>query len=264
MSTETVREKYLAYNAARQIEDRRYDGFRNELKYFRRVKPFAPGLKMLDVGCGPGLFTEFMIEHGVEGAGVDIDVSLVGTAKARIEDRGMKARFLVGRVEQLPYADGTFDICVANSILEHAEDWEATLREITRVLRTGGLLVFYTTNRLHPFQQEVNHFPFYPWLPGRLKNVLLAGMMKYRPGMVNYTDFPAIHWFTYEQVKRFLTRLGYVVSTRLDLVEEADLRGWKSRARPVLRLLRDVAILRRLYYLYSRDVSVYAIKRSAA
>lgn len=264
MSTETVRDKYLAYTAGRQVEDRRYEGFRNELKYFRRIKPFAPGLKMLDVGCGQGLFTEFMTEHGVEGAGVDIDPSLVGTAKTRIEDRGLKARFLVGRVEQLPYADGTFDICVANSILEHAADWEATLREVTRVLRPGGLLVFYTTNRLHPFQQEVNHFPFYPWLPARLKTVVLAAIMKHRPSMVNYTDLPAIHWFTYEEVKRFLSRLGYVVSTRLDLVEETDLRGWKASARPVLRLLREVRLLRGLYYLYSRDVSVYAIKRSAA
>ena len=75
---------------------------------------------------------------------------------------------------------------------------------------------------------------------------------------------PAIHWFTYEQVKTFLNRLGYVVATRLDLVETSDLRGWKAAARPMLRLLRQVGVFRRLYYLYSRDVSVYAIKRSTA
>jgi ubiquinone/menaquinone biosynthesis C-methylase UbiE len=263
MTTDTIRDKFLAYNAERQIEGRRYDGFRNELKYFRRAKPFGPGLKLLDVGCGPGLFTEFMAEHGVEGTGVDIDPSLVGAAKARLDTRGLKARFLVGRVEHLPYADDVFDICVANSILEHAQDWESTLREVTRVLRPGGLLVFYTTNRVHPFQAEVNHFPFYPWLPARVKTVVLAAIMKHRPSMVNYTEFPAIHWFTYEQLKAFLTRLGYVVSTRLDLVEEKDLSGWKAAARPVLRALREVPLLRRLYYLYSRDVSVYATKRVA-
>jgi 2-polyprenyl-6-hydroxyphenyl methylase/3-demethylubiquinone-9 3-methyltransferase len=263
-TTDTVREKYLAYNAERNAGDRRYDGFRNELKYFRRARPFGPGLKFLDVGCGPGLFTEFMTEQGVEGAGVDIDRSLVATAQARLDDRGLKARFLVGRVEQLPYRDGSFDICVANSILEHAVDWAATLREVTRVLRPGGLLVFYTTNRLHPFQQEVNHFPFYPWLPARLKTIVLAWIMKHRPDMVNYTEFPAIHWFTYEELETFLTGLGYVVSTRLDLVAETDLGGWKAAARPVLRQVRRVPLLRRLYYLYSRDVSVYAIKRSPA
>src|SRR5216110_165420 len=123
MSAKTVRQQYLAYNAARQIEGRRYDGFKNELKYFRRIKPLLPSFKLLDVGCGPGLFTEFMIEQGVDGTGVDIDPSLVKAATARLEKRTLKARFLVGRVEQLPYRDRVFDICVANSILEHARDW---------------------------------------------------------------------------------------------------------------------------------------------
>jgi ubiquinone/menaquinone biosynthesis C-methylase UbiE len=263
MSTNAVREKFLAYNAARQVEARRYDGFTNELKYLRRAKPLSPNFKVLDVGCGPGLFTEFIIEQGVQGLGVDIDASLVSAAKARLEERGVKARFLVGRVEQLPYRDRVFDICVANSILEHASDWQATLQEATRVLKTGGLLVFYTTNRLHPFQTEINGFPFYPWIPSRLKTRILTAIMKRRPDMVNYTDLPAIHWFTYEQVRRFLDRLGYVVSTRLDLVEPTDLKGWKAAARPGLRLIRSIGIARYLYYFYSRDVSVYAIKRSA-
>src|SRR5262245_7922774 len=176
-----VREKYLTYTSERNVEARRYAGFRNELKYFRRIKAFGPGVRLLDVGCGQGLFTEFMAEHGVDGTGVDIDTSLVATAQARLRERGLQTRFLVGRVEQLPYADRVFDVCVANSILEHAHDWEATLTEITRVLRPNGLLVFYTTNRLHPFQQEVNHFPFYPWLPDRTKTAVLAWIMKHRP-----------------------------------------------------------------------------------
>jgi 2-polyprenyl-6-hydroxyphenyl methylase/3-demethylubiquinone-9 3-methyltransferase len=260
MSAPAQRARFLAYNANRQIEAHRYHAFANELKYFRRLKTMAPGVRLLDVGCGPGLLTEFMIEQGVEGAGVDIDRSLVTRAKARIEERGRRAGFVVGRVEQLPYRDRTFDICVANSILEHADDWEATLREITRVLKTDGLLVFYTTNRLHPFQDEVNHFPFYPWIPGALKRRILSWIMKHRPDLVNYTDLPAIHWFSYEQVKRFLRRLGYRVSTRLDLVEASDLGGWKAAARPLLGLLQRVPALRYVYYFYSGDVSVYAIK----
>lgn len=259
----TVRDKYLAYNAARQVEARRYDAFRNELKYFRRIKPMSPKLKMLDVGCGPGIFTEFMIDQGADAAGVDIDHSLVGTAKHRVEQRGARGHFLVGRVEQLPYRNGVFDVCVANSILEHAQDWRATLEEITRVLKPGGLLVFYTTNKLHPFQCEINGFPFYPWIPGRLKTPILGLIMKHRPDMVNYTEFPAIHWFTYTGLKRFLEGLGYAVSTRLDLVEASDLKGWKAAARPSLRLLQRVGLARYFYYFYSHDVSVYAIKRAA-
>ena len=263
MSHDTVRDKFLAYNAAHNVESRRYDAFRNELKYFRRVKPLSPRLKVLDVGCGPGMFTEFMLDQGVDAAGVDIDHSLVRTAKSRVAQRGSAGHFLVGTVERLPYRDRVFDVCVANSILEHVQDWEATLQEVTRVLKVGGLLVFYTTNRLHPFQNEVNGFPFYPWIPGRLKTPILGLIMKHRPDMVNYTDLPAIHWFSYEQLKRFLEPLGYAVSTRLDLVEASDLKGWKAAARPSLRLLQRIGVARYLYYFYSHDVSVYAIKRAA-
>ena len=260
MSDHIVRDQYLAYNARRNSEARRYGAFRNELKYFRRLKPLAPTFRFLDVGCGPGLLTQFMIEQGVDGAGVDIDESLVRAAKTRVERTGKRAGFVVGRVEQLPYRDRTFDICVANSILEHAADWQATLREITRVLRTDGLLVFYTTNRMHPFQDEVNHFPFYPWIPAPLKSRILAWIMRNRPDLVNYTDLPAINWFSYKQVNRFMRGLGYRVSTRLDLVEKSDLVGWKAAARPALGAIQRIPLFRYFYYFYSRDTSVYAIK----
>ncbi len=260
MSEHIVRDEFLAYNASRQIETRRYGAFRNELKYFQRIRPLSPADRFLDAGCGPGLLTEFMLNQGVHGAGVDIDPALVKTAHARLTLSHKKAGFVVGRVESLPYRSGTFDICVANSILEHAADWEATLKEITRVLKSGGLLVFYTTNWLHPFQDEVNHFPFYPWIPGPIKRRILAWIMTHRPDLVNYTDLPAIHWFSYEQVKTFLHGLGYRVSTRLDLMDGSDLVGWKAAARPVLRAIQRLLPLRYLYYFYSSDTSVYAIK----
>jgi|KBSSwiStaDraftv2_1062776.scaffolds.fasta_scaffold07574_7 ubiquinone/menaquinone biosynthesis C-methylase UbiE len=264
MHTGTIREKYLAYNSARQHEAARVDGYQNELRYIRKLMPLSSAVKFLDVGCGPGTFTEFMTEQGgVSAAGVDIDIALVASATARFQRRGVPPRFLAGRVEQLPYRDGVFDLCIANSLLEHALDWQATLREASRVLKSGGLLVFYTSSRLHPFQNEVNGFPFYSWLPESLKRPILAWIMNNRPDMVNYTALPAIHWFTFEQLKEFLEPLGYVVYTRLDLVEASQLTGWKALAAPVLRIIQKVRLARYLYYFYSPDVSVYALKRPA-
>ena len=257
-----VREECLAYNAVRNVEARRSASFSNELKYVSRLKALSPGVKLLDIGCGPGLFTAFWLERGVDSAGIDIDLSLVKVARERLEKKGGKARVVVGRVENLPYQSGIFDICFANAILEHVQDWQATLREVTRVLKEDGLLVFSTTNKLHPFQHEVNHFPFYPWIPERIKKIIIAKIMKHRPDLVNYTEYPAIHWFTYEKLKAFLHPLGYQVFTRLDLVEKSDLRGWKATAKPGLPIIKNVQLLRYLYYFYSLDVSVYAIMRS--
>jgi 2-polyprenyl-3-methyl-5-hydroxy-6-metoxy-1,4-benzoquinol methylase len=256
-----MREKFLQYNATRNVEHRRSKSFQNEFKYACRLKPLSPGLKLLDIGCGPGLFTAFWVERGVEGAGIDIDLSLVKVARDHFEKKSAKARFLVGRVEELPYQPGLFDICFANAILEHVQDWQATLKEVTRVLKDDGLLVFSTTNKLHPFQHEINRFPFYPWIPERIKKKILEKIMKHRPDLVNYTEYPAIHWFTYEKLKVFLHGLGYEVFTRLDLIEQSDLTGWKATAKPSLPIIKNRRWLRYLYYFYSLDVSVYAIKR---
>jgi len=256
-----ARRMFLDYNAARNLAERRYRDFRNEMKYVCRLKALSADLKLLDVGCGPGLLTEFWSEQGVEGVGIDIDASLAKIAKERFEKNGATAKFVVGRVEQLPYQEGVFDICVANSILEHVQDWRATLAEVTRVLRNGGVLAFSTTNKLHPFQGEINHFPFYPWIPDPLKKKILKIIMKRRPDLVNYTQYPAIHWFSYEKLKSFLQGLGYDVFTRLDLLEKSDLTGWKAHTKPVLALVQNTRWLRYLYYFYSLDVAVYAVKR---
>jgi ubiquinone/menaquinone biosynthesis C-methylase UbiE len=224
----------------------------------RAARPGFPAGRVLDVGCGPGVFSEFLAGEGGDMWGLDFDHALVSASQRRLA--GGRHRFLVGRVEQLPYRDGTFDACVADSLLEHVPDWQGTLREATRVLRPGGLLVFYTANRLHPFQQEVNHFPFYPWLPEALKRRILAWIMAHRPDLVNYTEFPAVNWFTYEQFRRFLEDLGYDVRTRLDLLDTSHLRGWKRLAGAVVPLVQRVTWLRFLYYVYAREVSVYAVK----
>ena len=257
-----IRQRFLAYNATRNVEARRSENFQNEFKYVSRLKALSPGLKLLDIGCGPGLFTAFWVERGVEGAGIDIDLSLVKVARDHLEGKAGKARFVVGRVEELPYRKGLFDICFANAILEHVRDWQATLKEVTRVLKDDGLLVFSTTNKWHPFQHEINHFPFYPWIPERIKTIIIDKIMKHRPDLVNYTEYPAIHWFTYEKLKAFLHALGYQVFTRLDLIEKSDLQGWKATAKPGLPIIKNVHLLRYLYYFYSLDVSVYAIMRA--
>jgi len=256
-----TRRKFLEYNTARNAEARRNKHFENELKYVRRLQALSRGIKFLDVGCGPGSFTGFWVDKGVEGNGIDVDFSLIRAARDRLGQKGSKGRFVVGRVEALPYQTGIFDLCIANAILEHVSDWRATLHEITRVMKDGGLLVFSTTNKLHPFHQEINRFPFYPWIPERIKKKILRMIMAHRPDLVNYTEYPAIHWFTYEGLKQYLQGLDYKVCTRLDLIAKSDLRGWKAVAKPGLKLIQNIHLLRYLYYFYSVDVSVYATKQ---
>jgi ubiquinone/menaquinone biosynthesis C-methylase UbiE len=255
-----VRAQFLEHNVGRNLHTRRWAAFERELQYVHRLLPTFASRRVLDLGCGPGALTEFLLHQGAQVHAIDFDLDLIKAAVHRTREHAEHARFLVGRVERLPYRDAVFDACMADSILEHVPKWEQTLREVTRVLKPGGVLVFYTVNRLHPFTGEIRHFPGYPWLPDRLKNRILDWVMRSRPELVNYTEYPAVSWFTYEQVRDFLEPLGYRVRTRLDLVETQWLSGWKRMAAQRLLPLRQLRLARWAYYVYAPEVSVYAIK----
>ncbi len=153
--------------------------------------------------------------------GVDVDPEFIARAHRRekLTDPGIFTG-IVADATRLPADIGQFDVVVLNSLLEHVPDWRAAVREAARAVAPGGLLLT-TTNRHHPFQGEVNHFPFYPWLPGAVRDRALAWIMKHRRDLVNYSDFPAVHWFSYPQRKSELRAPGLEVYDRLDLMRRA-------------------------------------------
>jgi 2-polyprenyl-3-methyl-5-hydroxy-6-metoxy-1,4-benzoquinol methylase len=261
ISQQHIKKKWLEYATKRMgAKERRYKNFQNEFKYAQRLKTLTPDLKLLDVGCGPGLYTTFWIEQGIEGYGIDVDFSLIRNAKKSFENKEMRAQFVVGSVEMLPYKDSLFDICIANGILEHVQDWQMTLKEVTRILKPNGLLLLSTTNKMNPFQGEINNFPFYPWIPDGIKKRIMERIMKHRPDLVNYTEHPAIHWFTFKKLRTFLEGLGYKTYNRLDMIEKYDLKGWKKTVKPFLPIIKKRHFLRYVHYFYSPDVAIYAQK----
>ena len=159
---------------------------------------------------------------------------------------------------RLPRDIGEFDVVSLNSLLEHVPDWSAAVREAVRALAPGGLLLLHTTNRHHPFQGEVNHFPFYPWLPGAVRDRTLRWIMKHRRDLVNYTDYPAVHWFSYPQLSRVLRAMNLEVYDRLDLMRRDQMKGLRSIARWMTPDEEGTARGKWLFYLLSPTVSLYA------
>jgi SAM-dependent methyltransferase len=103
----------------------------------------APG-RVLEVGCGWGELAEWIArETGADVVAVDLSPRMVELAR----ERGVDAR--LADVEELPFADETFDVVVAAWMLYHVPDLERGLAEIARVLRPGGTLVAATNSRLH-------------------------------------------------------------------------------------------------------------------
>ena len=100
--------------------------------------------RVLEVGCGWGELAEWIeSETGAEIVAIDLSPRMVDLAV----ERGVDAR--VADVQELPFADGEFDLVVAAWMLYHVPDLERGLAEIARVLRAGGTFVAATNSRSH-------------------------------------------------------------------------------------------------------------------
>ena len=99
------------------------------------------GARVLDVGCGDGLLACSAAARGALATGVDANPAMLAAARDRAEESVVKASFLEGRIERLPFSDGAFDLVSAVTALCLVVDAEPAFREMARVLRPGGRLV---------------------------------------------------------------------------------------------------------------------------
>ena len=104
------------------------------------------GARILDVGCGLGLYAHRLRELGGEVYGVDIDPERVREASKSLPN------IQEASAECLPYPEGFFDVVLSHEVLEHVPDDVAATREAYRVLKRGGHLVVFAPNRLYPFE----------------------------------------------------------------------------------------------------------------
>jgi SAM-dependent methyltransferase len=97
----------------------------------------APGMRALDVGCGPGALTRSLCDRvGSFGSVAAVEPSEVFAAAAR--ERVPQADVRVAAAEALPFPDGSFDVAVAQLVVNFMADPEAGVREMARVTRPGG------------------------------------------------------------------------------------------------------------------------------
>jgi len=101
------------------------------------------GTRTLDAGCGYGAFSEAAVKRGAAVISLDLGERLVARAVARAGSRG-----LVADVCQLAVRDRSFDVVISSEMLEHTDAPEPAITELARVLRTDGLLVLTTPNRV--------------------------------------------------------------------------------------------------------------------
>jgi len=99
-----------------------------------------PGMKVLDVACGTGNTAIPEARKGADVTGVDIASNLIEQARERAEAEGVKAKFDVGDVEDMPYEDEAFDAVVTMFGAMFAPRPHVTASEMKRVCKSDGLI----------------------------------------------------------------------------------------------------------------------------
>jgi 2-polyprenyl-3-methyl-5-hydroxy-6-metoxy-1,4-benzoquinol methylase len=224
------------------------------LTYLRRLKAPGPGSKVLDLGCGTGRLTVELAERGYNVYGADINLDVIGIAKDKANNRNVSAHFAIAQAEFLPFNSGVFDICVADSVLEHVADWKKTLAEVARVLKPGGIAYFDAANGLCPFPTEVKYIPCFGYIPAKIRRWITGIIVARFPSLVDYSLTPAQYWFTPTGLRKAVAELGFKKSWDLfDIVSRDEIPHRYRFASLCLPLLKKIP------HLYFRDIAHFPL-----
>jgi SAM-dependent methyltransferase len=101
----------------------------------------ATGLRILDVGCGDAALVVALARRGARVTGIDVDPNVLVAGRERAAADGVTPDLRQGDIRALPFADDSFDIVLAVTVLCFLDDAAQAVREMARVLRPGGHLV---------------------------------------------------------------------------------------------------------------------------
>ena len=184
------------------------------------------GSRALDLGCGTGYFSEQLQLRGYRVCAADLSVQMLDQAQIRCGD---KVSYLEADAENLPLDDNQFDVAFSSLALQWCEDLSVPLRELRRVVKPGGLILFSTLadgslSELSSSWQRVDQYQ-------HVNNFLSQNAIKLalaQAGGVNHNlEFTPItmHYKTAVELMKDLKGIG---ATHLQQARKAGLAGRKT------------------------------------
>ncbi len=192
--------------------------------------------RVLDDGCGLGLYLERLATGARAAVGVEFDAE-----RARLAGgRGLRVAQAAG--ERLPFPDGTFDLILSHEVLEHVADDRQAMGEIARLLAPGGRAVIFVPNRGYPFETHgiywhgryrFGNIPLVNYLPPRWRDRLAPHVRAYTRrdlerlvgGLPLRLVRAAILFGAYDNIIARWPRFGAALRTVLQALEGTPLRA---------------------------------------
>lgn len=166
----------------------------------RRVVGDRNGLSILDLGSGTGRFSSLLADE-FESPVVGVEPSDKMRAVAEAECRHPHVRFVKGAAEQIPFSDDSCDVAWLSQIVHHLTDLDAAAKELRRVVRQSGLVIF-RSNFKGRLDGSSRYYEFFP-----------TGLA------VDETRHPTV-----EQVQECFEQNGFV-RTSFETIEQMEARN---------------------------------------
>jgi SAM-dependent methyltransferase len=165
-------QKFLVKLALKQgLYASRYKTYANILQRFVKItKENRRKVVCLDLGCGDGFFTQFLV--GL--CNLSIGVDLNEYPAWRYRDNSF---FIVADARKIPLHSNSIDLVIIISLLEHVPNWRSIVAETSRILKLGGLVVIQLPN-LHALIEPHTKVPFISFMPVRLRNLLTISIFR--------------------------------------------------------------------------------------
>ena len=141
------------------------------------------GRRILDVGCGIGMYVEKFRRFSTDVYGVDVDAEKVAQASLNMPN------ISEAPAEALPFEDDTFDVIMLHEVIEHVDDDRRAIEEAVRCLKPGGRVIIFAPNRLYLFETHGFYFlghyhfkllPLVNYLPDWLRDLFCPHVRIYR------------------------------------------------------------------------------------
>lgn len=133
-------EKNLMNNSLRALVQRKH-----EAAMMENLGGRVEGLKVLEIGCGRGVGTEIIFERfkAKEVHAFDLDPDMIRQARQRLEKYpSQKLRLYIGDAEHIEADDASYDAVFDFGIIHHIPVWQNAVKEVARVLKSGGRFFF--------------------------------------------------------------------------------------------------------------------------
>jgi SAM-dependent methyltransferase len=191
--------------------------------------------RVLENGCGVGMYLSKLIPHGGQVIGLEIE------HKRAVEARGYTNLVLNADGGDIPLPTDTFDLILSHEVIEHIPDDRRAVSEMVRVLHPGGLIILFCPNRWYPFETHgiywrgnyrFGNIPLVNYLPPVIRDRLVPHGKVYTTRSLTrlFQDLPVrflertILFGAYDNIIARFPRLGRVSRFLLQSLERTPLR----------------------------------------